>query len=79
MVRPFRLDRRARIERRGAGTPSPISTRHAALVVIDLQHAFMNEAVGWAAVPAARDTVPRSTAWRRCARPAAASFDQNDP
>jgi ureidoacrylate peracid hydrolase len=29
-----------------------------ALVVIDLQHAFMNEAVGFAAVPAARDIVP---------------------
>ncbi len=29
-----------------------------ALVVIDLQHAFMNEAVGHAVVPAARDIVP---------------------
>jgi ureidoacrylate peracid hydrolase len=29
-----------------------------ALVVIDLQHAFMNEAVGHAVVPAAIDTVP---------------------
>src|SRR5690348_4245598 len=29
-----------------------------ALVVIDLQHAFMNDAVGFAAVPAARDIVP---------------------
>jgi ureidoacrylate peracid hydrolase len=29
-----------------------------ALVVIDLQHAFMNEAVGFAPVPAARDIVP---------------------
>jgi ureidoacrylate peracid hydrolase len=29
-----------------------------ALVVIDLQHAFMNEAVGFAVVPAARDIVP---------------------
>jgi ureidoacrylate peracid hydrolase len=29
-----------------------------ALVVIDMQHAFMNEAVGFAAVPAARDIVP---------------------
>ena len=29
-----------------------------ALVVIDLQHAFMNEAVGFAAVAAARDIVP---------------------
>jgi hypothetical protein len=30
----------------------------AALVVIDLQHAFMNDAVGFAAVSAARDIVP---------------------
>src|ERR671929_1805196 len=29
-----------------------------ALVVIDLQHAFMNDAVGHAVVPAARDIVP---------------------
>jgi ureidoacrylate peracid hydrolase len=29
-----------------------------ALVVIDLQHAFMNDAVGFAVVPAARDIVP---------------------
>jgi ureidoacrylate peracid hydrolase len=29
-----------------------------ALVVIDLQHAFMDEAVGFAVVPAARDIVP---------------------
>jgi ureidoacrylate peracid hydrolase len=29
-----------------------------ALVVVDLQHAFMNEAVGFAPVPAARDIVP---------------------
>jgi ureidoacrylate peracid hydrolase len=29
-----------------------------ALVVIDLQHAFMNDAVGFAPVPAARDIVP---------------------
>ena len=31
---------------------------HTALVVIDLQHAFMNEAVGHAVCPAARDIVP---------------------
>jgi ureidoacrylate peracid hydrolase len=29
-----------------------------ALIVIDLQHAFMNDAVGFAPVPAARDIVP---------------------
>ena len=28
------------------------------LIVIDLQHAFMNDAVGFAPVPAARDIVP---------------------
>ena len=33
--------------------PEPART---ALVVIDLQHAFMNDAVGHAVVPAARDT-----------------------
>jgi ureidoacrylate peracid hydrolase len=31
---------------------------HTALVVINLQHAFMNDAVGFAPVPAARDIVP---------------------
>jgi ureidoacrylate peracid hydrolase len=31
---------------------------HTALAVIDLQHAFMNDAVGFAPVPAARDIVP---------------------
>jgi ureidoacrylate peracid hydrolase len=31
---------------------------HTALVVIDLQHAFMDEAVGFAVVPSARDIVP---------------------
>jgi ureidoacrylate peracid hydrolase len=47
------------IERRG--TPhcfadlDPVRT---ALVVVDLQHAFMNDAVGHAVVPAARDIVP---------------------
>ena len=35
--------------------PEPART---ALVVIDLQHAFMNDAVGHAVVPAARDIVP---------------------
>src|SRR5438270_1745232 len=47
------------IERRGAehsfANVDPVRT---ALVVIDLQHAFMNDAVGFAAVPAARDIVP---------------------
>ena len=35
-----------------------LDPRRTALVVIDLQHAFMNEAVGFAAVPAARAIVP---------------------
>jgi ureidoacrylate peracid hydrolase len=47
------------VERRGAehcfGDLDPART---ALVVIDLQNAFMNEAVGHAVVPAARDIVP---------------------
>ena len=47
------------IERRGAehsfANVDPVRT---ALIVIDLQHAFMNDAVGFAAVPAARGIVP---------------------
>jgi ureidoacrylate peracid hydrolase len=47
------------IARRGAvhsfADLDPVRT---ALVVIDLQHAFMNDAVGFAPVPAARDIVP---------------------
>src|ERR1700736_3512383 len=47
------------IQRRGA-EPSfaDVDPARTALVVIDLQHAFMNDAVGFAAVPAARDIVP---------------------
>jgi ureidoacrylate peracid hydrolase len=37
---------------------SDLEPGRTALVVIDLQHAFMNEAVGHAVVPAARDIVP---------------------
>ena len=47
------------IERRGAehsfANVDPVRT---ALIVIDLQHAFMNDAVGHAVVPTARDIVP---------------------
>ena len=47
------------VARRGAehcfADPDPART---ALVVIDLQHAFMDETVGHAVVPAARDIVP---------------------
>src|SRR5262245_62937656 len=35
-----------------------LDPRRTALVVIDLQYAFMNDAVGFAPVPAARDIVP---------------------
>jgi ureidoacrylate peracid hydrolase len=47
------------IQRRGSEHPfadlDPVRT---ALVVIDMQHAFMNDAVGHAVCPAARDIVP---------------------
>lgn len=47
------------VERRGAEHCfADLDPAHTALVVIDLQHAFMNEAVGHAVVPAARDIVP---------------------
>ena len=44
---------------RGAEHPfADLDPARTALVVIDLQHAFMNEAVGFAPVAAARDIVP---------------------
>ena len=44
---------------RGAEHPfAELDPSRTALVVIDLQHAFMNEAVGFAPVRAARDIVP---------------------
>lgn len=47
------------IERRGVEHSfADLDPARTALVVIDLQHAFMNDAVGFAAVPAARDIVP---------------------
>src|SRR5258708_1919803 len=47
------------IERRGAEHSfAVLDPRRTALIVIDLQHAFMNDGVGFAAVPAARDIVP---------------------
>ena len=47
------------IQRRGAEHSfANLDPPRTALVVIDLQHAFMNDAVGFAAVPAARDIVP---------------------
>src|SRR6516164_8369900 len=46
-------------ERRGTEHSfADLDPTRTALVVIDLQHAFMNEAVGFAAVPAARVIVP---------------------
>jgi ureidoacrylate peracid hydrolase len=47
------------IERRGSEHCfAELDPARTALVVIDLQHAFMNEAVGHAVCPAARDIVP---------------------
>src|SRR5271154_5220450 len=46
-------------ERRGtAHCFADLDPLRTALVVVDLQHAFMNDAVGHAVVPAARDIVP---------------------
>ena len=47
------------IQRRGAAHSfADLDPAQTALVVIDLQHAFVNDAIGFAAVPAARDIVP---------------------
>ena len=47
------------LARRGRLHPfEDLDPARTALVVIDLQHAFMNDAVGFATVPAARDIVP---------------------
>ena len=47
------------IDRRGGEHSfADLDPKRTALVVIDLQHAFMNDAVGFAPVPAARDIVP---------------------
>src|SRR5215472_3228151 len=47
------------IQRRGtAHSFADLDPTRTALIVIDLQHAFMNDAVGFSAVPAARDIVP---------------------
>lgn len=46
-------------ERRGTAHPfGELDPAKTALVVIDMQHAFMNDAVGHAVCPAARDIVP---------------------
>src|SRR5271169_5535950 len=47
------------IQRRGMEHSfADLDPARTALVVIDLQHALMNDAIGFAAVPAARDLVP---------------------
>jgi ureidoacrylate peracid hydrolase len=47
------------IERRGTAHPfADLNPTKTALVVIDMQHAFMDDAVGHAVCPAARDIVP---------------------
>ena len=47
------------IERRGTTHPfAELESRKTALVVVDMQNAFMDEAVGHAVCPAARDIVP---------------------
>src|SRR5579864_7010175 len=47
------------IERRGSEHCfADLDPSHTALVVIDLQHGFMDDAIGFAVVPAARDIVP---------------------
>ena len=47
------------IERRGSAHPfADLDPARTALVVIDMQYAFMDEAVGHAVCPAARDIVP---------------------
>jgi ureidoacrylate peracid hydrolase len=47
------------IERRGtAHCYAELEPAKTALIVVDLQHAFMNDAVGHAVVPTARDIVP---------------------
>jgi nicotinamidase-related amidase len=63
------------IERRGTEHSfADLDPLRTALVVIDLQHAFMNDAVGFAAVPAARDIVPAvNRLSAECVRPAAVS------
>jgi ureidoacrylate peracid hydrolase len=47
------------IARRGSEhSYADLDPRRTALVVIDLQHAFMNDSIGFAVIPSARDIVP---------------------
>ena len=59
------------IERRGSEHCfSELDPARTALVVIDLQHGFMNDAIGFAVVPAARDIVPAVNRLARAVRQA---------
>lgn len=55
---PDEVERRV-VERRGSAHPfAALDPAKTALVVVDMQNAFMDEAVGHAVCPAARDIVP---------------------
>jgi ureidoacrylate peracid hydrolase len=63
------------IERRGAEHCfADLDPARTALAVIDLQHAFMNDAVGHAVAPAARDIVPAVNRLAAALREAGAAF-----
>jgi ureidoacrylate peracid hydrolase len=55
---PDHIAARVVARRGGEHCYADLDPSRTALVVIDLQHAFMNDAVGHAVVPAARDIVP---------------------
>ena len=55
---PQAIVERVIARRGGEHCYADLDPARAALVVIDLQHAFMNDAVGHAVCPAARDIVP---------------------
>jgi ureidoacrylate peracid hydrolase len=59
------------VERRGSMHPfAPLNAAKTALVVIDMQYAFMDEAVGHAVCPAARNIVPAINRLAAALRPA---------
>ena len=61
------------IQRRGTEHSfADLNPPRTALVVIDLQHAFMNDAVGFAPVAAARDIVPAANRLAAAVRETAA-------
>jgi ureidoacrylate peracid hydrolase len=55
---PDAIVERVKARRGGEHCYAHLDPKRTALVVIDLQHAFMNDAVGHAVCPAARDIVP---------------------